>query len=105
MDSKGIQSLQMIDIRFDQNDFGRKTIFIIENAKCCFAFTQDRRIIKINCSFKTLESELSKDCFLRINDHTIINTKFYVDKQGKKEIIMKDGSIHKVSRQRWNDFK
>jgi len=95
----------MMEIGFDQNDFSKRAVLIIGNTKCCFAFTQDRRIIKINYSFKTLESELSKDCFLRINDHTIINTKFYVDKQGKKEIIMKDGSIHKVSRQRWNDFK
>jgi hypothetical protein len=94
-----------MNIEFNQDDFGRQMIFIVGNSKCCFASTQNRRIIKINCSLNILDSNLSEDCFLRINYHTIINTKFYVGKQGRKEIMMKDGSVHKVSRQRWNDFK
>lgn len=94
-----------MDIGFNKNDFGTGVISIIGNSKCCFALTQNRRIIKIKCSLDMIDSDLSGDCFLRINYHTIINTRFYIGKQGKKEIIMKDGSIHKVSRQRWNDFK
>mgnify|MGYP003626594779 CR=1 FL=1 len=94
-----------MNIEFNQNDFGQHLVFIVGNSKCCFATTQNHRITKIKCSLDMLDSDLSEDCFIRINHHTIINTRFFVGKQGKKEIIMKDGSVHKVSRQRWNNFK
>lgn len=94
-----------IKAEFNQDDFGRQVIFIVGNGKCCFAFTLNNKIRKIKCSLDVLDSDLSEDCFLRINYYTIINTRFYVGKQGKKEIIMKDGSIHKVSRKQWNGFK
>gem|GEM_PF-4391264 len=91
--------------RVDQEDFERWIIFFTGNSKCCFAFTSNHRIMKINCSLDILDSELPKDCFLRINYYTIINTRFFVDKNVKREIVMKDGSVHKVSRQKWKGFK
>lgn len=94
-----------MNIEFDQGDFGRQLVFVIGNSKCCFATMQNQKITKIKCSLDVIDSDLSGNCFLRINYYTIINTRFYVGKQGKKEIILKDGSVHKVSRKRWNDFK
>jgi DNA-binding LytR/AlgR family response regulator len=91
--------------RVVHEDFERWSIFFIGNSKCCFAFTLDHRIIKISYSLDVLDSELPKDCFLRINYYTIVNTKFLVHKNEKREIIMKDGSIHKVSRQKWKAFQ
>lgn len=56
---------------FSQDDFGRQVIFIIGNSKCCFALTQNRRIIKINYPLNVLDANLQKNQFLRINYHTL----------------------------------
>ena len=96
---------KQVSHRVAQEDFERWVIFFTGNSKCCFAFTSNHRIIKINRSLDILDSELSKDCFLRINYCTIINTKFFIRKNGKREVMMKDGSVHKVSRQKWKGFK
>lgn len=90
--------------RLFQEDFERWIVFIIGNSKCCFAFTSSHRIISIKCSLDVLDSEVSQN-FLRVNYYTIINTRFFVKKSLKREITMKDGSVHKVSRQKWKGFK
>ena len=56
---------------------------------------------------KGVELMLNDLGFIRINYHVIINTKFYIrnSEDGKKEIIMKNGTTLNVSRRKWKNFK
>jgi len=55
-----------------------------------------------NSSFEELQ--LNNESFVRINLSTIINTKYFIDKKEKRQILLRGGSVHKVSRRVWKQF-
>ncbi len=82
-------------------------IYIVGINGVCFIFLIDHKVKYLRVSMKSLESILGSKNFIRINYHIIINSKFYVRNhvEGVKEIIMKNGTILKVSRRRWKNFR
>ncbi len=81
-------------------------IFLIGNGNRSYLFLTDKRISTIKTSISNLDSILKDFSFMKINYHSIINTKFYVrnNPEGKKEIILKNGIVLKVSREKWKNF-
>lgn len=79
-------------------------IFIIGNSQTCFVFGIDNRFSVEQGSVEDIWKTIDSSCFLRINDYTIINSKFYVNKEPGRLIKLKGGSIHKVSRNSWKHF-
>ncbi|MDR1624526.1 MAG: LytTR family transcriptional regulator [Tannerellaceae bacterium] len=82
-------------------------VYIVGMNGVCFVFLIDHKIKYLRESMKNIESMLKDKDFIRINYHIIINSKFYVRNHlgGKKEIVMKNGIVLKVSRRRWINFK
>ncbi|MGQ1948826.1 LytTR family transcriptional regulator DNA-binding domain-containing protein [Geofilum sp. OHC36d9] len=79
-------------------------LFVVGNAQSCFGFCVDNRVIEMQYSLFQLYDKLKEQDFIRINGYTIINTKYFIDKKQKRHIILKGGSIHKVSRNFWKHF-
>lgn len=82
-------------------------IYIVALDGICFLFLVNHKIKYVKHSMKSVELMLNDLGFIRINYHVIINTKFYVRniEDGKKEIIMKNGTTLNVSRRKWKNFK
>jgi hypothetical protein len=80
-------------------------VFVIGNSQDCFAFEVDNHITELKCSLFYIYKKLKGLDFIQINDYTIFNTKYFVDKKSKRQIVLKGGSIHKVSRNSWKLFK
>ena len=95
--------LNILDIQNIYSDI----IYIVGINGICFIFLVDHKLKYLKESMKNVELVLKDKNFVRINYHIIINSKFYIRNhvKGKKEIIMKNGIILKVSRRRWKDFK
>ncbi len=79
-------------------------IFVVGNSQRCFAFCVDNRVVEMRYSLFQLYDTLKELDFIKINGYTIINTKYFIDKRQKRQIILKGGSIHKVSRNSWKHF-
>lgn len=79
-------------------------LFVVGNTQSCFAFGVDNRVIEMQYSLFQLYDKLKERGFIQINGYTIINTKYFIDKRQKRQIILKGGSIHKVSRNSWKQF-
>ena len=79
-------------------------IYILEDAKGRFAYGVDDLGIELHCPLNCLSEKLEPLGFLRINSFTLVNTRFVVGKKGKRLILLKGGSIHKVSRSIWKHF-
>ena len=79
-------------------------VFIVGNEQSCFAFSTDNQIIELRYSLFHIHDKLKELDFFQINGYTIFNTKYFVDKKPKRQITLKGGSIHKVSRNSWKHF-
>lgn len=79
--------------------------FIIGNAQSCFAFDKDRKFSILKCSLYHLLETIEKPEWLRINDYTLINTKYCLGIKKGRTISLTGGSMHKVSRNCWKHFK
>ncbi len=79
-------------------------LFVVGNTQSCFAFGVDNRVVEIQCSLFQLYGRLKELNFIQINGYTIINTKYFIDKKQKRQIILKGGSMHRVSRNSWKHF-
>jgi DNA-binding LytR/AlgR family response regulator len=95
--------LDIIDI----HNIHSNIIYIVGINGVCFIFLIDHKIKYLRESMKNVETILKDKNFIRINHHIIVNSKFYVRNhiEGKKEIIMKNGTVLKVSRRRWINFR
>lgn len=81
-------------------------LFIVgNNSKTCFAIMLDKPMVELKYSSLHVYSQLKDLGFIQINSFTIINTKYLVNKGGKRHVILKGGSVHKVSRNKWQNFK
>lgn len=79
-------------------------IYIVGDSKNSFAVVDDKRVIEIGFSLYHLQVDLKDQSFMPINGFTIINTKYFVSKNPQRQITLKGGSIHKVSRNFWKHF-
>ena len=75
------------------------------NAKTCFVFNIEGKISMLKNSLEYIQKNIDFPGFLKINEYTLINTKFYTGKKSGRIISLKGGSIHKVSRNSWKHFK
>lgn len=80
-------------------------VFIIGNTQSCFVFGIDDKFLMLRCSLAGIQGMIESPGFLKINEYTLINTKFYASKKPGRLISLKGGSIHKVSRNSWKHFK
>jgi len=94
-----------MNFEYDPDILDQQVVYIVGNSRGCFAFNKNNKVSQLQQSLDLLDAKLSEVGFLRVNFHTLINTRYYIGKQLKKRIILRDGSVHKVSRQRWKDFK
>jgi hypothetical protein len=81
-------------------------MYIIGGKNECFAFLKDG-VVKIS---KISIDDISilicnKTDFVRVNIHVIINTKYLIKLNERREIVMKGGIIFKVSRRNISLFK
>lgn len=90
--------------RLEQIDF-TTIVFIIGNAKTCFVFNIEGKFSMLKNSLEDIQKNIDFSSFLKINDFTLINTKFYTGKKPGRIISLKGGSMHKVSRNSWKHFK
>ena len=79
-------------------------VFIIGNTQSCFVFYVDEKFSMLQCSLDGIRKVIDFPDFLKINEYTLINTKFYTGKKPGRLISLKGGSIHKVSRNSWKHF-
>ncbi|WP_421920341.1 hypothetical protein [Marinifilum sp.] len=88
----------------EQIDF-TTIVFIIGNAQGCFAFDIEEKVSMLQCSIEGVKRNIDFPGFLKINEYTLINSKFYTGKRSGRIISLKGGSMHKVSRNSWKHFK
>jgi DNA-binding LytR/AlgR family response regulator len=95
--------LSILDIHNIHSDI----IYIVGINGVCFLFLVDHKMKYLRGSMKNIESILKDKNFIRINYHVIINSKFYVKNHmgGTKEIVMRNGTVLKVSRRKWINFR
>ncbi len=79
-------------------------VYIIGNLHSCFVFGVDKKITEIKISISNLGRQLKEYNYLQINNYTLINTRFFVKKEGKQQIKMNDGSQHKLFRRQHKQF-
>ncbi len=79
-------------------------VFVIGNSKGCFVFKVDKTIIEIEQSIMEVSKILKEQYFIQVNNTTLINGKYYANKEQELHIKMQDGYLHKVFRRRWGDF-
>ncbi|MBB4034728.1 hypothetical protein GGR21_000615 [Dysgonomonas hofstadii] len=81
-------------------------MYIIGGKNECFAFPNDSvvKICKISIDDISILICNGTD-FVRINIHVIINTKYFIKLNERRKIVMKDGTIFKVSRRNISLFK
>jgi DNA-binding LytR/AlgR family response regulator len=82
-------------------------IYIVGLSGICFIFFAEHKFSYVKETMKSLEGYLKDKDFIRINYHVIINSKYFIrnNADSKKEIIMKNGTVLKVSRRKWDNFK
>ena len=80
-------------------------VFIIGKANTCFVFDIDGKNLMLPCSLGDIQKNIDFPGVLKINQFTLINSKFYTGKKPGRLISLKGGSIHKVSRNSWKYFK
>lgn len=83
----------------------KNIVYVVGNNRGCFAYYENNQIAEIEDSLHCLLQKLKEQGFLKINDFTIFNTKYFIGKKPKRQINLKGGSIHKVSRNMWKHFK
>lgn len=83
----------------------QKIVFVVGNPQSCYAFCVDNQVIELRYSLFQIYSKLKELDFMPINSYTIFNTKYFVAKKSKRQITLKGGSIHQVSRNSWKHFK
>lgn len=76
-------------------------LFIIGGVNNCFIFSHNSEILRVSKPIHELEHGLEQYGFQRINMYTIVNTKYIIKTTSKRCLILKNGSIHKVSRSKW----
>jgi hypothetical protein len=92
-----------------------KKDFVVENDSCLYIIGgkhesfvfQANNIVKV-CNISIDECSMlicNNIDFIRINKHVIINTKFFRQLNKGREIVMKNGTIFKVSRRCVSLFK
>ena len=79
-------------------------VFIVGNTESCFIFQVDKKVVELRSSLYQLNKELEEKHFLKINPHTLFNTMYFENKLPHRQISLKGGSIHKVSRNCWRHF-
>lgn len=87
-----MELVEIGDLRCDLDNL----IFLIGDRNYSYLFSVDKRI----------EVVLKDLFFEKINRFAIVNTKFYLKNSptGKKEIILANGVVLKVSRKKWRKF-
>jgi hypothetical protein len=88
---------------FEQVDFNT-TVFIVGNVNGCFVFDTEGKVSILQCSLEIIQKNIDFPGFLKVNEFTLINTKFYTGKRPGRIISLKGGSIHKVLRNFWKHF-
>ncbi|MCG8578795.1 MAG: LytTR family transcriptional regulator DNA-binding domain-containing protein [Bacteroidales bacterium] len=80
------------------------TVYIHGDIHRSYCYGDDTPVKIVRRSLYSLEKELKQEGFMRINDFTLINTKFRIGTAPGRIITLKGGSKHKVSRQFWKHF-
>ncbi|WP_430817890.1 LytTR family DNA-binding domain-containing protein [Carboxylicivirga sp. RSCT41] len=81
------------------------TIYILGNVQNCYCIGDKMPHMLLRMPWQSIKEELKQDGFMQINDFTLINTKFIIHIKPGRIIILKGGSIHKVSRKFWKHFR
>jgi hypothetical protein len=89
--------------KLEQVDF-ISIVFIVGNVKSCIAINIDGKVSMLKCSLEDIKKNIDYPGFLRVNEFTLINTKYYTGKRPGRLISLKGGSMHKVSRNSWKHF-
>lgn len=80
-------------------------MYVIGDKHRCYAFFHGSSFTPCRIPINKIENLLIDNiCFIRINMYVIVNTKFYLRLHKKREIIMKNGMVFKVSRSKINLF-
>lgn len=79
-------------------------VFIVGNVKGCIVFDIDGEVSMLHKSLENIQKNIDFPGFLRANEFTLINTKYYAGKKPGRIINLKGGSMHKVSRNSWKHF-
>lgn len=97
-----MELVEIGDLRCDLDNL----IFLIGDRNYSYLFSVDKRIEVVKLSIDVLEVVLKDLFFEKINRFAIVNTKFYLKNSptGKKEIILANGVVLKVSRKKWRKF-
>ncbi len=73
-------------------------ICILGNVQSCFVCETNGTVSQVECSLAELQLKLKESNFIRVNNYTLINTRFVINSKSKRIINLKGGSMHKVSR-------
>ncbi|MCG8410431.1 MAG: LytTR family transcriptional regulator DNA-binding domain-containing protein [Bacteroidales bacterium] len=76
-------------------------VFIVGDSKECYCFNVNRELLFLTANINELNIKLQSKWFLKINTRTLVNTKHIMTKEPSRYLKMVDGSIHKVSRNKW----
>lgn len=81
-------------------------MYIIGGKNECFIFPNDGIVKICKSSIDDISILICNETgFVRINIHVIVNTKYFVKLNERREIVMKGGIIFKVSRRSISLFK
>lgn len=81
-------------------------MYIVGWGNTCFVFSKEGFTDIRRISVDELEEQLKDHIeFIRINIYTIINTRFYMNSDKNRNIVMKNGIRFKVSRRNSKLFK
>ncbi|MDC1107021.1 hypothetical protein OAT16_09965 [Prolixibacteraceae bacterium] len=75
-------------------------VYILDCGSYCVSVDIDGVVVKLNNNLANLISN-SDSYYIRINDFTIVNTKYIKNKSEGRTLSLKGGTVHRVSRTSW----